>query len=72
MPQRYAISFKKAKILPKTCHSFLVCCLQDCLINVKKRQKKYKSVSILEYFFKKNIKKFERMKNNCIFATNKT
>jgi hypothetical protein len=26
----------------------------------------------LEYFFKKNIKKFEHMKNNCIFATNKT
>ncbi len=35
-------------------------------------QKKYKTVSDLEYFFKKNIKKFEHMKNNCIFATNKT
>lgn len=72
MPQRYVFSFKKPKILPKTCYSFLVYCLRDCLIFIKKRQKKYKTVSYLEYFFKKNIKKFEHMKNNCIFATNKT
>ena len=63
---------KRRKFFPKHAILFLACCLQDCLIIVKKRQKKYKTVSDLEYFFKKNIKKFERMKNNCIFATNKT
>ena len=72
MPQRYAISFKKAKILPKTCHSFFGLLFARLSHNRQKRQKKYKTVSDLEYFFKKNIKKFEHMKNNCIFATNKT
>jgi hypothetical protein len=57
MPQRYAISFKKAKILPKTCHSFFGLLFARLSHNRQKKAKKVQNSFRFGIFLQKKHQK---------------